>query len=196
MTIIVVFQNEGSVGHECATQALRSIDLEVCEDDVFVGASSAATPARERPTLRCVIDRLWPTDIVVVFDLASLGNGYCDVLDTLRMIAEKGAAVACLSRTDAGWAVVRHETLLAALTLVADLDRKVRTLRARDASRRLRDLGAKLGRPESLSAELQRQALDALAAGSTVSDIARALNTSRQTILRLRRSRNISEGDS
>ncbi|MCG7400409.1 helix-turn-helix domain-containing protein [Caballeronia zhejiangensis] len=112
------------------------------------------------------------------------------------MIAEKGASVACLSRTDAGWAVVRHETLIAALTLIADLDRKVRTLRARDASRRLSDLGAKLGRPGSLSAELQREALAALAVGSTVSDVARALKTSRQTILRLRRSQRPREGSS
>lgn len=192
--MIIVFGNEGSVGHGYAAQALRAVDLEVCADDVFVGASSVTTPARERPTLRCVIDRLWPNDMVLVFDLASLGNGYSDVLDTLRMVAEKSAAVACLSRTDAGWTIVRHETLVAALTLVADMDRKIRTIRARDASRRLSDRGAKLGRPGSLSAELRREALAALAAGSTVSEVARALNTSRQTILRVRRSQETNEG--
>ncbi|WP_327363264.1 helix-turn-helix domain-containing protein [Caballeronia arvi] len=42
------------------------------------------------------------------------------------------------------------------------------------------------GRPSSLDAQSRRRVLDALASGTTVPEVARATNTSRQTIMRIR----------
>jgi putative DNA-invertase from lambdoid prophage Rac len=46
--------------------------------------------------------------------------------------------------------------------------------------------GAALGRPASLTTAQQKAAREALAAGASVSEVARQYGTSRQTIMRVR----------
>jgi putative DNA-invertase from lambdoid prophage Rac len=72
------------------------------------------------------------------------------------------------------------------LQLAAELERDAKRARALDAAAIAKKDGTPQGRPASLSDSQRQQALNALAAGSTVTAIARILSTSRQTIIRLR----------
>ncbi|SAK79447.1 resolvase domain-containing protein [Caballeronia hypogeia] len=189
MTIFVLIRDEDQVRRQCAMRSMDSLHhLDVRNEDVFVGQALSTTPASERPVLQHVISRLWPEDLLVVFDLASLGNGYADVLGTLQTIQAKKAAVVCICRTDAGTAVVRGETLSETLLPVMELDHRLRALRSSEAVQQMKRDGTSMGRPSSLDPDLRRKALEALAAGNTVTEVARLLSTSRQTIMRLRAS--------
>ncbi|MDR5785210.1 helix-turn-helix domain-containing protein [Caballeronia sp. LP003] len=185
MTIFVLIRDEDEVRRQCAMRSMDSLHLDVRDEDVFVGQALPTTPALERPVLQHVISRLWPEDLLVVFDLASLGNGYADVLSTLQTIQAKKAAVACICTAVAETALIRGETLIETLLLVMELDHRLRALRASEAAQQMKRDGTRMGRPSSLGPDLRRKALEALAAGNTVTEVARLLSTSRQTILRL-----------
>ncbi|MDR5798019.1 recombinase family protein [Caballeronia sp. LZ008] len=189
MTIIALIRDEDRLSQASAARTLISFDLEVLEEDIYMGDASPTRPASERPVLQEVIGRLWRHDLLVVFDLVALGNSPTDVLSTLREIKNKGASVACICTATEGFAVVGDDVLIPTLGLVAELDSKVRQMRACEAAQIMKQHGARIGRPASLDAESRRRVLDALAAGRTVAEVARAMSTSRQTIMRIRRSR-------
>lgn len=188
MTIFVLIRDEDEVRRQCDMRHVASLDLEVRDEDVFVGEALPTSPASERSVLQHVISRLWPDDLLVVFDLASLGNGYADVLGTLQSIQAKKAAVACVCTAVAETVVIRGETLIESLLLVMELDHRLRALRSSEAAQQMKRGGRRMGRPSSLGPDLRRKALEALAAGNTVTEVARLLSTSRQTIMRLRAS--------
>ncbi|MDR5784398.1 recombinase family protein [Caballeronia sp. LZ065] len=189
MTIIALIRDEDRLSQASAARTLMSFDLEVCDEDIYMGDASPTRRASERPVLQEAIGRLWRHDLLVVFDLVALGNSPTDVFRTLREIKDKGASVACICATKDGFDVVRDELLIQTLGLVAELDSRVRKPRACEAAQILKQHDARIGRPPSLDAESRRRALDALAAGRTIAEVARALNTSRQTIMRILASR-------
>ncbi|WP_053572991.1 helix-turn-helix domain-containing protein [Caballeronia cordobensis] len=186
MTLIALIRDEESLSRAKAVRTLMSLDLQVREENIYIGDALPRRPASERPALQKAIGRLWPNDLLVVFDLVALGNSPTNVLCTLQEIRSKGASVACISLAENGYAVVRDDVLVATLALVAKLNTKVRKLRACDAAEILKQKGTWTGRPSSLDAESRRRVLDALASGTTVTEVAKAMNTSRQTIMRIR----------
>jgi putative DNA-invertase from lambdoid prophage Rac len=73
-----------------------------------------------------------------------------------------------------------------ALEIAVEVERLAKRARALEAAAAAKRLGLPQGRPASLTDSQRNQALRALAAGKTVTAVAQAFNTSRQTIIRLR----------
>jgi putative DNA-invertase from lambdoid prophage Rac len=149
-------------------------------------AVDLSTPAAERPGLRTTISRLRAGDTLVVPRLTCLGSTISDVLGTLRRLGEMRVAVHCLE-------VSAQENLAAVdtpaahvLKAVVAFERVVRGARVSRGLARARAEGRPAGRPNSLSPVARRQALARLVAGESVSEVARAAGTSRQTVLRIR----------
>ncbi|MDR5883780.1 hypothetical protein [Caballeronia sp. LZ032] len=58
MTIFVLIRDEDDVRRECAERNLTSLNLEVRDENVFVGAVRSPMPASERHLLQHLINRL------------------------------------------------------------------------------------------------------------------------------------------
>lgn len=153
---------------------------------VLVDHCSNAVGAVSRPALQQVIRRIKPGDTLVVARLGYLGNGIGDVVSTLSALAAKRAHSICLDAGKHDLCVSGNDSPIRMLQLAAELERNAKRARALNAAAIAQKDGTPQGRPASLSDSQRQQALNALAAGSTVTAIARTLSTSRQTIIRLR----------
>jgi putative DNA-invertase from lambdoid prophage Rac len=153
---------------------------------VLADHCSNASSAVSRPALQQVICRIKPGDTLVIARLGYLGNGIGDAVSTLTTLAGKGAHAICLDAGKTDLCVSGDDSPIRMLQLAAELERDAKRARALDAAAIAKKDGTPQGRPASLSDSQRQQALSALAAGSTVTAIARVLSTSRQTIIRLR----------
>ena len=72
------------------------------------------------------------------------------------------------------------------LNAVAQFERDLLIERTQAGLMRAKEAGKKLGRPSSLSDEEKQGVLNALAAGESVSAVAKRWGTSRQTVMRVR----------
>jgi putative DNA-invertase from lambdoid prophage Rac len=153
---------------------------------VLVDYSSDATPAASRPALQRVLKRICFGDTLVIARFGYLGNALGDIASTLESFSTRGARVICLESGDMDLAASGQASVLKVLHLADEVGRNTKRRRAVDASAAARKDGVALGRPVSLSSAQRAAALDALAAGNTVTAVARLLATSRQTIIRVR----------
>ncbi|SAL35405.1 transposon resolvase [Caballeronia sordidicola] len=187
MTLFVYINTAGH--HQARESDLIEIDAAgflVDMGSVLVDQCSNALVSTARPALQQVIRRINPGDTLVVARLGYLGNGVGDVVSTLSRLAAKRAHAICLDSGKNDLCVNGDDSPIRMLQLAAELERDAKRARALDAAAIAKQVGAPQGRPASLSALQRQQALSALAAGSTVTAVARVFSTSRQTIIRLR----------
>ncbi len=153
---------------------------------VLVEHCSYTTPVSSRAAFQRALRRLQAGDMLITTRLVSLGNSVSEVVETLKMLAQRDIAAVCLAYGKENLCSEDGRRFVRALELADDLERVTRRSRARQAATAARERGIVQGRPSSLSPAQQHQALMVLGAGRTVTEIARSLNTSRQTIMRLR----------
>ena len=153
---------------------------------VLVDHCSHAASAASRPALQRAIRRLKPGDTLVIARLGYLGSSISDAVSTLATLAARQAHAICLDAGKTDLCTSGDDSPIRMLQLAAELERDAKRARALDAAAIAKKVGTQQGRPASLSNSQRQQALKALAAGSTVTAIARVLSTSRQTIIRLR----------
>ncbi|MDR5821590.1 recombinase family protein [Caballeronia sp. LZ043] len=153
---------------------------------VFVECCSCTAPMSSRPAFQRAMRRLQAGDTLVTTQLLSLGNSVSDVLATIEQLGRRGIVTVCLAYGTQDLCAAEGQPFIDALRLAEDLERVTRRSRAREAANAAKERGVAQGRPSSLTPAQQQQAIDSLGAGRTVTEIARALNTSRQTIMRLR----------
>lgn len=162
---------------------------------VLLERASDSASAASRPALQRAMRRLAFGDTLLVARFGYLGNAIGDVTVTLKAAAARGARVICLESGVVDLAAQGAGSPLHLLELAGEVERSAKRTRALDAAAAARKEGVVQGRPASLSGTQREQALGALAAGDTVSAVARGLRTSRQTIIRLRDAKTRDVGD-
>jgi putative DNA-invertase from lambdoid prophage Rac len=186
---MVVYLHERADGHDGYERELFEIDAAGYLLDmsaVFVEQCSCAAPAQGRPRLQAALRRVRGGDTLLVTELWYLGNSAADVVATLETLTTRGASVVCLAYGRDEPITSPDHPMVRSLRLVVGLERLARQARSREAAGLARRQGTPQGRPASLSASQRKEALRALASGSTVTEVAHTLKTSRQTIMRLR----------
>ena len=158
--------------------------FEVHRRDAVTERVSAAVAASGRPKFRELLRKLPRGTALVVPELDCLGRDATDVLRTIREVVALGLSVYCMSMDVDK--LSDDETALSTLEHVAKLEHRVATGRSATDRRGLGVAGGRIGRPPSLDDATRAKVRKELAAGQTVSDLARRYNTSRQTILRVR----------
>ena len=138
-----------------------------------------------RPGLKAALDYMRDDDVLVVTRLDRLGRTALDTLRTIDELAKQDVAVIVLkpeldSRTKEGRLMV---TIMSGL---AEFERDLLIERTQAGLSRAKAEGKKLGRPAALTAQQQQAVRDGLAAGQSVSSLARQLGASRQTVMRVR----------
>ena len=153
---------------------------------VIAETVSGSVPTSMRRGFRRLVDRLEPKDVLVVTKLDRLGRNAMDVGSTVAQLAEIGVHVHCLALGGVDLASSTGKLTMNVINAVAELERDLLIERTQAGLERAKAAGRKLGRPASLSPEQRQDVARRLDQGATISALARAFKTSRQTIMRVR----------
>ena len=147
---------------------------------------SGSTAIAQRREFSKLMDRLEAGDVLIVTKLDRLGRDAIDVSSTVKALAGMGVRVHCLALGGVDLTSSAGTMTMNVLNAVAQFERDLLIERTQSGLNRAKAEGKTLGRPATLS-ERQKQAVrDELAAGVSVSALARKLGTSRQTVMRAR----------
>jgi len=147
---------------------------------------SGSVAAKERAGFCKLIDRLEPDDVLVVTKLDRLGRNAMDVRSTVEQLDQLGVRVHCLALGGVDLTSPAGKMTMQVIAAVAEFERDLLIERTQAGLERARQAGKRFGRPPSLSEADQAEVKTRLAAGESVSALARAFKTSRQTIMRVR----------
>lgn len=162
-------------------QVLRSHLGEPIEETV-----SGSIEASQRPGWTSLRAKLEPGDVLVVTKLDRLGRNAMDVRATVDALAVDGVRVYCLALGGMDLTSPAGKMTMGVINAVAEFERDLLIERTQAGLARAKAEGKSLGRPKSLNSEETREVLGRLAAGESVAATAKAMGTSRQTVMRVR----------
>jgi putative DNA-invertase from lambdoid prophage Rac len=147
---------------------------------------SGSSAIEQRRGFMQLLDKLEQDDMLIVTKLDRLGRNAIDVATTVARLADMGVRVHCLALGGVDLTSPAGRMTMGVINSVAQFERDLLIERTQSGLKRAKAGGAVLGRPATLD-EGQREAVRTeLAAGVSVSALARQLGTSRQTIMRVR----------
>jgi len=147
---------------------------------------SGSMAIAQRKGFARLLDKMETGDVLVVTKLDRLGRDAIDVSLTVAQLEEMGIRVHCLALGGVDLTSSAGKMTMGVINAVAQFERDLLIERTQSGLVRAKAQGKPLGRPAALTAEQQAQVRERIAAGETVSAIARDLGTSRQTIMRAR----------
>ena len=147
---------------------------------------SGSMAIAQRKGFSRLLDKMETGDVLVVTKLDRLGRDAIDVSLTVARLEEMGIRVHCLALGGVDLTSSAGKMTMGVINAVAQFERDLLIERTQAGLQRAKATGKPLGRPPALSAEQQAAVRQRLAAGESVSAVARALGTSRQTIMRAR----------
>jgi DNA invertase Pin-like site-specific DNA recombinase len=141
----------------------------------------------DRPQLVRLLSTLNAGDMVLVTRLDRLARSTRDLLNILDQVTKAGAGFRSLADTWADTTTPHGRLILTVLGGLAEFERELIKARTGEGRERAKARGVKLGRAYKLNQHQRREALDRLAAGEGVRDVARSFAVSPSTISRLPR---------
>ena len=148
---------------------------------------SGSVQAMKRPGFSKLVDRLEEGDVLIVTKLDRLGRDAIDVRTTIESLAAIGVRVHCLALGNIDLTSATGKMTMSVITAVAEFERDLLIERTQAGLVRARAEGKCLGRKPSLTEAQTKAVLEKIAQGLPISQIAREFNTSRQTILRVKK---------
>jgi putative DNA-invertase from lambdoid prophage Rac len=148
---------------------------------------SGSIATNQRREFNRLVDRLEPDDVLVVTKLDRLGRNAMDVAVTVAKLAELGVRVHCLALGGVDLTSSTGKLTMNVINAVAEFERDQLVERTQAGLARAKARGKTLGRPSSLVPESRAEIRRRLAQGASVSALAREFKTSRQSILRVKR---------
>ncbi|MCZ8320141.1 MAG: recombinase family protein [Novosphingobium sp.] len=165
---------------EAQLEALRQAGAE----KVFQEKASGARA--DRPQLAKLLASLNAGDVVLVTRLDRLARSTRDLLNALDTIAQAEAGFRSLADTWADTTTAHRRLMLTILGGLAEFERELIKARTAEGRSRAKARGVRLGRPPTLTPHQRLEALDRLAKGDAVREVARSYAVSHSTISRLK----------
>lgn len=147
---------------------------------------SGSVPALQRPGFASLLDRLEEGDTVVVTKLDRLGRDSIDVQQTVNLFLERGVRLVVLQLGNLDLTSKAGALMVKMLAAVADFERDLIIERTQAGLARAKSEGKRLGRPTKTTEGDRAKIREALAAGRTVSEVAREFNISRALVHNIR----------
>lgn len=147
---------------------------------------SGSVAIARRPGFSRLLDKMEKGDVLIVTRLDRLGRDAIDVSGTVAKLERAGIRVHCLALGGVDLTSSAGKLTMGVINAVAQFERDLLIERTQAGLARAKAEGKPLGRPPALSPKQQEMVQKKLAGGETISDIARDMNTSRQTIMRIR----------
>jgi putative DNA-invertase from lambdoid prophage Rac len=153
---------------------------------IIIETISGSTAIAKRPGFAKLIDRLEAGDVMVVSKLDRLGRDAIDVSATVARLENMGVRVHCLALGGVDLASPAGRMTMSVINAVAQFERDLLIERTQAGLSRAKAEGKILGRPATLDPDQRARVAEQLGRGIPIAAIARAFNTSRQTVLRVR----------
>ncbi len=147
---------------------------------------SGSVAALERKGFASLLNKLESGDVLVVTKLDRLGRNAMDVRSTIEMLDTAGIRVHCLALGGVDLTSPAGKMTMQVIAAVAEFERDLLIERTQAGISRAKAAGIHCGRPSRLSPEASQHALARLKEGLSVAALARELQVSRQTIMRIR----------
>jgi putative DNA-invertase from lambdoid prophage Rac len=147
---------------------------------------SGSVAAMERRGFLALLNKLEPSNILVVTKLDRLGRNAMDVRATVDRLAVLGVRVHCLALGGADLTSPAGRMTMGVIAAVAEFERDLLIERTQSGLARAKSQGKTLGRPHGLGEAAIRTVAARLAQGEAVAALAREFGTSRQSIMRIR----------
>lgn len=160
-----------------------AIEAHRCIEESISGSTAAAS----RTGFVKLLERMEEGDVLVVTKLDRLGRNAMDVRQTVEQFSSAGVRVHCLALGGVDLTSAAGKLTMQIITAVAEFERDLLIERTQAGIVRARAEGKRFGRPPALSAGKRATVVERLATGESVAAIARAFDTTRQTIMRVRK---------
>ncbi len=158
-------------------------------DTVYLDTISGKVAAAERPEFAKLLDTIGRTrrpKRLIVTKLDRLGRDAIDVLGTVKKLEALGCSVRVLQLGDLDLTTSAGKLVLTTLAAVAEMERDILVERTKVGLSRAKRDGKTLGRPKVTNDAKVAVIRKALAAGSSVAQVARDSGISRATVMRIR----------
>ena len=165
---------------------IEAVGFQVEPRRIVTETVSGSTAIAQRRGFAKLMDRLEAGDVLIVTKLDRLGRDAIDVSLTVKALAGMGVRVHCLALGGVDLTSSAGTMTMNVLNAVAQFERDLLIERTQSGLKRAKAEGKTLGRPATLSEQQKQAVRDGLAAGESVSALARKLGTSRQTVMRAR----------
>jgi putative DNA-invertase from lambdoid prophage Rac len=153
---------------------------------VIAEVVSGSSAIEQRPGFLRLLDKLERDDVLVVSRLDRLGRNAIDVASTVKRLEAAGVRIHCLALGGVDLTSSAGKMTMGVIAAVAEFERDLIVERTKAGLERAWAEGKKSGRRAVLTAAQRNAARTRLASGESVSAVARAMATSRQTIIRAR----------
>lgn len=167
-------------------QEIAAAGFDLKPTRIITETISGSVAASERPAFGALLNKLEDGDVLVVTKLDRLGRNAMDVRATVEALEGMGVRVHCLALGGVDLTSAAGRMTMQVLSAVAEFERDLLIERTQSGLARARSQGRTLGRPQALSSDQRKDVLQRLAAGEAVAAVARALKTSRATVMRVR----------
>ena len=169
-------------------QEIAASGFQVDSRRMIAETVSGSVAAMERKGFLTLLNKLESGDVLVVTKLDRLGRNAMDVRATVERLASVGVRVHCLALGGADLASPAGKMTMGVIAAVAEFERDLLIERTQSGLARAKSQGKSLGRPRSLGATQINLVEQRLAEGETIAGLAREFGTSRQSIMRIRKS--------
>lgn len=147
---------------------------------------SGSMAIAQREGFSRLLDKMEKGDVLIVTKLDRLGRDAIDVSTTVAKLEEIGIRVHCLALGGVDLTSSAGKMTMNVINAVAQFERDLLIERTQSGLARAKAQGKPLGRPPALSSDQQQAVRTLIESGEPVAGIARQMNTSRQTIMRIR----------
>ncbi len=146
---------------------------------------SGSVCAMERKGFAKLVDRMEAGDVLIVTKLDRLGRSALDVRSTVDMLAKAGVRVHCLALGGVDLTSAAGRMTMGVIAAVAEFERDLLIERTQAGLSRAKASGKSLGRPQTLSADQQREIRAARSEGASLGVLAARYGVSRAAIQRV-----------
>lgn len=167
-------------------QEIEAAGFKVEPHRVISETISGSRAIAQRPGFSRLMEKMEQGDVLIVTKLDRLGRNAIDVASTVNMLEEAGIRVHCLALGGVDLTSTAGKLTMGVINAVAQFERDLLIERTQSGLKRAKAEGKTLGRRPKLTAEQQDVVRQNISAGKSISAIAREMNTSRQTIMRVR----------
>ena len=140
----------------------------------------------DRKQLMRMLKAVQAGDVVVVTRIDRLARSTFDLFAIVKQIIDAGAQFVSLAEPWADTGTSTGRLMIAVLGGLADVERDLIRTRTAEGRSRAKARGTHMGRPPKLTPAQRSEAVERLAAGETLAEIARSYNVSAPTIFRMR----------
>ncbi|HCQ8129001.1 TPA: recombinase family protein [Klebsiella quasipneumoniae subsp. similipneumoniae] len=148
----------------------------------FTDVVSGKTPAMQRKAFSELLGKIRDDETLVVAKLDRLGRDAIDVLQTVRVLSDRGIRVIVHQLGNTDLTSTAGKLLLSMLAAVAEMERDLLIERTQAGLSRAKAEGKKLGRPSKITPEARRAIIEKKNSGVSVSTLAREYGVSRATV--------------